>query len=182
MRLGRLFALVGACLAPLPTMAAASPATASVSACFTPGPTSCAQMIAATIGAAHATVRVQAYWLTSAPIMKALVDAKGRGVDVAAILDKTQDRTGDPRGRYSSAVFLAHAGIPVWIDEAPAIAHNKVIVIDGATVITGSFNFTKAADTRNAENVVVLQSAEVAGWFTGNWEARRAVSRAFDAE
>ena len=76
-------------------------------------------MIADAIEAAGSTVRVQAYWLTSVPIIRALAAAKRRGVDVEAILDKTQDRHDDPRGRYSTAVYLVHAGVPVWIDDAP---------------------------------------------------------------
>ena len=74
-----------------------------------------------------------------------------------------QDRRDNPGGRYSGAVYLVHAGVPVWIDDGPAIAHNKVVILDGRTVITGSFNFSKAADTRNAENVVVIESETVAG-------------------
>jgi phosphatidylserine/phosphatidylglycerophosphate/cardiolipin synthase-like enzyme len=159
-----------------------APTTAEVSVCFTPGPASCAALIANAIDAARVSIRVQAYWLTSTPILAALAAAQRRGVDVEAILDKSQDRQGETRGRYSSAVYLVHAGVRVWIDEAPAIAHNKIIVIDASRVVTGSFNFTKSADTRNAENVVVLDSREVASWFTGNWEARRDVSRAFAAE
>jgi len=36
--------------------------------------------------------------------------------------------------------------MPVKIDVIHAIAHNKIMIIDGETVITGSFNFTKAAE------------------------------------
>ena len=75
---------------------------------------------------------VQAYSFTSAPIAKALVDAHKRGVDVRVILDKSQ-RT----EKYSSADFVAHAGILTLIDAKHAIAHNKVMVIDGETVLTG---------------------------------------------
>lgn len=64
------------------------------------------------------------------------------------ILDKSQ-RT----EKYSSVDFLANNGIPAKIDAAHAIAHNKVIIIDGETAITGSFNFTKAAEEKNAENL-----------------------------
>lgn len=85
---------------------------------------------------ARESIYVQAYSFTSAPIAKALVDAHKRGVAVEAVLDKSQ-RT----ERYSGATFLANAGIPVWIDAAHAIAHNKVMVIDHRRVVTGSFNF-----------------------------------------
>ena len=111
---------------------------------------------------------VQAYSFTSAPIAKALVDAKRRGVDVRVILDKSQ------RGeRYTSADFVAHAGIPVWIDDKHAIAHNKIIVIDGHTIITGSFNFTKAAEEHNAENLLVIDDRSLAARYAKNWEEHR---------
>jgi hypothetical protein len=77
---------------------------------------------------AKKSVLVQAYSFTSAPIAKALVDAHRRGVEVKVILDRS-NRT----AHYSAATFLAHAGIPVWIDAQHAIAHDKVMIIDGNT-------------------------------------------------
>jgi phosphatidylserine/phosphatidylglycerophosphate/cardiolipin synthase-like enzyme len=102
------------------------------------------------LGNAKTTILVQAYSFTSTPIAKALVSAHNRGVKVEVILDKSQ-RT----EKYSSADFLQHAGILTNIDAKHAIAHNKIMVIDGATVITGAFNFTKAAEENNAENPLV---------------------------
>lgn len=67
--------------------------------------------------------------------------------------------------------FLVHAGIPTWIDAAHTIAHNKVMTIDGETVITGSFNFTKAAEEKNAENLLILDSPDLAEIYRKNWEA-----------
>ncbi|MHB1220181.1 MAG: phospholipase D family nuclease [Alphaproteobacteria bacterium] len=147
-----------------------TPAHADTRVCFTPGE-DCAGLIAAELNGAKATVLVQAYSFTSAPIAKALVDAHNRGVDVRVILDKSQ-RT----ERYSSLTFLRNAEIPVWIDDRVAIAHNKVMVIDGATVVTGSFNFTKAAQERNAENVLIIHDRNLAARYTANWQARAAVS------
>jgi phosphatidylserine/phosphatidylglycerophosphate/cardiolipin synthase-like enzyme len=92
------------------------------------------------------------------------------------ILDKSNDRSGE-KSRYSGAKFVAHAGIPVFIDHQPAIAHNKIVIIDRHLVITGSYNFTRSAERRNAENVTFIDSAEVASRFLSNWNARRAVSR-----
>jgi phosphatidylserine/phosphatidylglycerophosphate/cardiolipin synthase-like enzyme len=103
--------------------------------------------------------------LTSAPIASALKAARDRGVDVRVILDKSQ-RT----ERYSGLTYLQHAGVPVWVDAAHAIAHNKVMVIDGDTVLTGSFNFTKAAESSNAENILRIRDAGLADAYRANWE------------
>lgn len=105
-------------------------------------------------------------WLiTSAPIAKALMNAHKRGVKVEVILDKSQ-RT----QKYSSATFLLNVGIPVKIDAQHAIAHNKVMIIDGETVITGSFNFTRAAEENNAENLLIIQDKKLAERYTKNWQ------------
>jgi len=99
----------------------------------------CTEAIIKELDKAKSSILVQAYSFTSAPIAKALLNAHKRGVKVEVILDKSQ-RT----QQYSSATFLHNQGIPVKIDAQHAIAHNKVMIIDGETVITGSFNFTKA--------------------------------------
>jgi len=147
-------------LALLPAAAGAAPVV-----CFTPGE-DCTGLIVREIAAARQEIRVQAYSFTSPEIAAALAEAQGRGVAVRAILDKSQ-RT----ERYSGADYLAHHGVEVLIDAAHAIAHNKVMVIDGGTVITGSFNFTRAAQERNAENLLVLADPEVAARYLANWEA-----------
>lgn len=131
----------------------------------------CTEAIIAAVDAAKRTVLVQAYSFTSVPIARALKAAKERGIDVRVILDKSQRSE-----RYTSADFLANAGIPVWIDDKPAIAHSKVMVIDGGTVVTGSFNFTKAAENANVENLLVLKSDYLAKVYAGNWEERLRVS------
>ena len=82
--------------------------------------------------------------------------AYNRAVDLQVILDKSQ-----PKQPYTSATFLTHAKIPVSIESKHAIAHNKVMIIDGNTVITGSFNFTKAAEEKNAENLLIIESAKL---------------------
>ncbi len=51
------------------------------------------------------------------------------------------------------------------------IAHNKIMVIDANTVITGSFNFTKAAEDRNAENLLIIKNRDLAARYTENWNA-----------
>jgi phosphatidylserine/phosphatidylglycerophosphate/cardiolipin synthase-like enzyme len=120
-------------------------------------------------------VLVQAYGFTSAPIIKALGDAKDRGVDVEAILDKTNESK-----RYSGATYLSNHNIPVWIDDSVAIAHNKVMIIDRDSVITGSFNFTKAAQSKNAENVLLIAHAPaLARDYYRDWMWRKSLSHGY---
>jgi len=145
-----------------------------VSVCFTPGE-NCEGRIVQEIGEARRQILVQAYGFTSPPILDAIRRAADRGVEVLVILDKSNDR-----GRYSGATFMENAGIPVWIDTAPGIAHNKVLIIDHQTVVTGSYNFTRAAGKRNAENLLVISSRPVAARFEENWNSRLRSARAYE--
>jgi phosphatidylserine/phosphatidylglycerophosphate/cardiolipin synthase-like enzyme len=128
----------------------------------------CTEAIVNEIRHAKSEIYVQAYSFTSVPIAKALVDAHKRGIKVEVILDKSQKKE-----RYTSATFLANAGIPTYIDSVHAIAHNKIMVIDKEFVITGSFNFTKAAEEKNAENLLILKSKELASQYLMNWTKHR---------
>ncbi len=112
----------------------------------------CTDAIIEEIGEATDSILVQAYSFTSAPIAKAILGAHQRGVKVKVVLDSSQ-RT----AQYSSATFFFNQGVAVYIDASHAIAHNKLILIDDETIITGSFNFSRAAEERNAENLVVIE-------------------------
>jgi phosphatidylserine/phosphatidylglycerophosphate/cardiolipin synthase-like enzyme len=127
----------------------------------------------------HATnsVYIQAYSFTSAPIAKALVEAYRRGVQVHVILDASQ-RT----DKYSEADFLQDGEIPTLIDAQHAIAHNKIIIVDDYLVLTGSFNFTKAAEEKNAENLLVINDPLLAKRFLDNWHAHEAHSQGYNRE
>lgn len=124
---------------------------------------------------AQREILVQAYSFTSAPIAQALLEAHKRGVRVEAVLDKSQ-RT----ERYTSATFLANAGMPVLIDDRHAIAHNKIMIIDKATLITGSFNFSKSAEEKNSENLLVMKgNSKLADVYLQNYEIHRAHSAGY---
>ena len=152
-------------LASVPLEAQQSSSTPSINVFFSPNG-GCTDAIVKTLNSAQKSILVQAYSFTSAPIAKALVEAHKRGVDIQVILDKSQ-RT----ERYSSATFLANEGIPTYIDAVHKIAHNKVMIIDGKTLITGSFNFTKSAEEGNAENLLVISNApDLAQRYTANWK------------
>lgn len=136
----------------------------------------CTEAIVDEIDRAQRSIYVQAYSFTSVPISKALVAARRRGVTVSVILDKSQ-RT----EKFSGADFIADNEIPVVIDEEPAIAHSKVMIVDGELVITGSFNFTSSAETRNVENLLLLRSMPLAVAYKANWDERHAVSVPYTA-
>ena len=65
---------------------------------------------------------------------------------------------------------MRNSGVPVLIDSEHEIAHNKVMIIDSQVVITGSFNFTKQAEERNAENLLVIRDKLLAEQYTANWK------------
>jgi len=140
---------------------------------FTPGDQAEAAVVDA-IGAARTSVLVQTYSFTSVPIAKALVAAKDRGVDVHVISDRDNETS-----KYTALDFVAGKGVEVQVDDKVAIAHNKVIIIDRAIVLTGSYNWTRAAQDKNAENLLILPSAELAAAYTANWEARHVKSRPY---
>jgi phosphatidylserine/phosphatidylglycerophosphate/cardiolipin synthase-like enzyme len=152
----------------------ALPARGTIEVAFSPNGGATA-LVVKTIADAKKSILVQAYSFTSAPIARALAQAKERGVDVRVILDKSQKSE-----HYTVATYLSNHNIPTWIDQQHAIAHNKVMVIDGDTVITGNFNFTKAAEEKNAENVIVLRgNPELADVFAANWIKHQAHSERY---
>ena len=91
------------------------------------------------------------------------------------IVDRSQLR--EDRSDAFAVQRLATGGVPVWVDTISGIAHSKVMVIDGATVITGSFNFTWSAEHKNAENLLVIRDPSVALQYEQNWNARAQRSR-----
>src|SRR4029077_9722273 len=95
------------------------------------------------------------------------------------IVDKTSAGVSKSGSHYSAAIYLANAGIPVWVASEAATARNKAMITDGAVVITGSFNFTAAAQNRNAENLLVISDHAVAAQYRDNWRRRQAVSLRF---
>jgi phosphatidylserine/phosphatidylglycerophosphate/cardiolipin synthase-like enzyme len=126
------------------------------------------------IGKAKSEILVQAYSFTSKEIAKALVDAHKRRIHTEIILDKSNRSQ-----KYSAADFTRNMGIPTFIDAEHAIAHNKIMIIDKETVITGSFNFTKAAEEKNAENLLILKSKELAKLYIDNWNKHKSHSQGY---
>lgn len=143
---------------------------ARVQAAFTPGDDA-AGLIVAAIGQARRQVLVQAFSFTHDGIARALIAARGRGLDVRVIADRDQTE----KMQHGQVPGLARAGVPVWLDAAHQSAHNKVMVIDAgqpyAVLITGSFNFTRAAQYKNAENVLLIRDNDaLIEAYVRNWQ------------
>ena len=123
------------------------------------------KMLVAYINSAQQSVRLLAYNFTSVDIANALVAAKGRGVDVQLVLDKSV-----PTEKNSVLPVVIKAGIPYRIDHAHAIAHNKVILVDGQWVETGSFNCSDNAERHNGENALICHSPDAYVLYRADWE------------
>lgn len=145
---------------------------AECSVCFTPG-NPCTQKIVNRIDNAKKEILVQSYSFTSPEICQALERAHKRNIVIKAIFDSSQENA-------ITVYYLAKSGIEVFIDKVAGIAHNKVMIIDEEIVLTGSFNFTKAAQTRNVENSVCLRSKNIAKQYKQHWQERHAKSTPYD--
>ncbi len=140
--------------------------TEKINICFTP-PSGCGALIIQQISRAKDSIYVQAFNFYSSAVAQALIKARHRGVTVKIILDKTNNE--NPK---SQAALVAGEGAEVVIDSSLGIAHNKIMIIDQDKVITGSFNFSDSADTRNAENVVLIEDRDIAKEYMENWMNR----------
>lgn len=157
------------------------PGSGTIEYAFTPEDNAAGMVIRA-IDAARSQVLVQAFSFTHAQIAAALLRAQGRGVDVQVIADPEQiELIG-----HNVVGLIAAGKIPVFTDAVHSAAHNKVIVIDALAerpvLVTGSFNFTFAAQFRNAENILLFRgNRELTRVYLENWERHRVHSVPFPA-
>jgi phosphatidylserine/phosphatidylglycerophosphate/cardiolipin synthase-like enzyme len=107
---------------------------------------------------AQEEILFMAFSFTDDDLAQAILDRASEGVVVAGVLDKSQalSNTG---GEYT---HLLENGIDVRLDGNQHGMHHKVIIIDKRIVVTGSYNFSNNAKTRNDENSLILHSPEIA--------------------
>ncbi len=129
----------------------------------------CTEAIVQELKRARREILVQAYSFTADPLTFALIEAKKRGVNVQILMDKSNEAE-----RYSDLHILLEHGLAPLIDAQHAIAHNKIMIIDRHTLVTGSFNFTNQAEHENAENLLIIKGhAELVSAYRANWEAHK---------
>ncbi|MEB0056486.1 phospholipase D family protein [Variovorax sp. LG9.2] len=122
------------------------------------------------IDSAQRSLRLAGYSFTSPAVVRALVNARKRGVDVKVLLD---DRGNRGKASIAAMNLIAGADIPVRVISSYAIHHDKYIVVDGRHTETGSFNYSQAAARSNSENVLVVWNDErVASSYLAHWDSR----------
>ena len=122
------------------------------------------------LASALQTIRLAGYSFTSPAVVKGLIDAKRRGVDVKVVLD---DKGNRGRANLMAMRLITEADIPTRVVSAYAIHHDKYIVVDGLHTETGSFNYSQAAARLNSENVLVIwNNPGIAKQYLAHWETR----------
>ncbi|MFC7297900.1 phospholipase D family protein [Herminiimonas aquatilis] len=115
-------------------------------------------------------LRVAAYSFTSANIVRALIKAKRRGVDVEVLVDEKANKG---KANQAALNLLVNSEIPTKTISRYAIHHDKYLISDGMNVQTGSFNYSAAAAKSNSENVIVIWNRnEVAASYEKHWNSR----------
>jgi phosphatidylserine/phosphatidylglycerophosphate/cardiolipin synthase-like enzyme len=135
----------------------------SVQACFSPAE-KCSAHLLREIVAARKELLVAVYAFTNDDLATALIHAKKRGVMVRVIIDREYDGATD----RSKGRFLESQKIPVrrlsgvkanTAEKDGGLMHQKFAVIDGSLLFTGSYNWTRAADHLNDENLLMFRNA-----------------------
>jgi len=116
----------------------------------------CEEAVLAWIGRANESIHVLIFSFTLDSVGDALLDAYGRGVEVKVVFEKGQI------SQYSEYQRLADASVSVRNDTNPDYMHDKVMIVDGAFVLTGSFNWSANAQENNNENLIVLEGEDIA--------------------
>lgn len=147
------------------------PATGEIEVAFSPNEGS-EKLVIKAIDSAKTQIRMLTYSFTSAPVVAALVRAKRRNVDIALVADYKNNISEDRSGKAKAALgTVSTAGIRVRTIRVYPIHHDKTIIVDGAHVETGSFNYSDAAAHKNSENVMVFwRNPQLASVYLKHWE------------
>ncbi len=122
-------------------------------------------------------IQIAMFAFTDDLIMKALAEARARGVQVDAVWDfRGWERFED--SEMDDALYL---GIGV-VDALPGLVHHKFAIIDGRTVLTGSTNWSDSGFFRNDENLLAIESPAIAAQFAQHFERLKEDSRAYDRD
>ena len=129
---------------------------------------------------AKGTIDMAMYYFTDRDLANAVIDAHDRGVRVRIYLDKDQEEA-----KYSKSRYMVKHGVPVLYSSNPYIMHHKFCVIDNEVVVTGSYNWTASAGTRNNENLLVIHDAKITDEYSAEfnrlWNNHRNTARSINS-
>jgi len=106
---------------------------------------------------AEKSIRFMQFSFTSDKIGELIIEKFKDGIAVEGVFEKKGSDT-----EYSEYIKMKIEDIPVRLDKNRAVMHHKVIIIDDYLVITGSFNISKNANLKNDENIIIIESTELA--------------------
>ncbi len=128
------------------------------------------QLVIRTLNDARESIRLMGYSFTSPEVVKSLVAAKRRGVDVRVVVDDKGNRS---KASVAAMNVVASAGIPLRTNAQYKIMHDKVIITDGANVELGSYNYTRSAADSNSENALLVRGVPaLAQTYLAHWQLR----------
>jgi len=118
------------------------------------------------VGRAQKQVLFLAFNFTDDALATRLVALHAQGVEVRGVFEARQVAY----SQGNEYRRLREAGVPVRLDGNPHRMHHKVFIVDGRWVVTGSYNFTRSAEERNDENVLILDDPALAALYTAEFE------------
>jgi len=124
----------------------------------------CESQVIYWISRANVSIHILIYSFTLDSIGDALINASSRGADVKIVFEKSQISI------YSEYNRLKTAGIPVRNDTNPDLMHDKVMIVDGTIVLTGSFNWSASAENDNNENLIIINSTFIASIYATEFQ------------
>lgn len=128
------------------------------------------QLVLRTLNDAHDSIRLMGYSFTSPEVVKSLVAAQRRGVDVRVVVDEKGNRS---KASHAAMNVVVNAGIPLRTNDQYKIMHDKVIITDGQNVELGSFNYSRSAAENNSENALVVRGVPaLAQTYLTHWQSR----------
>jgi phosphatidylserine/phosphatidylglycerophosphate/cardiolipin synthase-like enzyme len=125
----------------------------------------CDVLLISLINRANRSIYVAVYSFTRDLLATALISSMERGVEVRVVIER--ERAYEQGSEYPR---LKSSGVDVRLDGNPNLMHHKFMVIDGYIVVTGSYNWSSAAEDRNDENIVVILDRDVAQRFVQEFE------------
>lgn len=119
------------------------------------------------VNAAQQSIYFLAYSFTADNIADAMVARAKAGVSLSGVFEKTQVPSSRSSNEYDP---MRAAGLDVWLDANPRNMHDKVILIDGKIVITGSYNFSANAEKNNDENILIIHNSDITGLYLNDFQ------------